>query len=111
PTLSYTDTKGKMSRSFPLHQAKEKEKKEKEEASAGHVGAHLEEAGPPVDHSEDPADQQIRDKEAKLGAVEPGMNVLQWDLRYPSATEVAGYHTPIAAGGLEDSVEGPVVVP
>jgi hypothetical protein len=64
-----------------------------------------------VDHSEEPADQQIREKEAKLAAIEPGMNVLQWDLRYPYATEVAGYHTPIAAGGLEDSVEGPVVVP
>jgi len=110
-TLSVTDAQGKMIRSFPLHLATEKEKKEKEQASAGQVGAHLEEAGPPVDHSEEPADQQIREKEAKLAAIEPGMNVLQWDLRYPYATEVAGYHTPIAAGGLEDSVEGPVVVP
>ncbi|PYI47212.1 MAG: hypothetical protein DMF10_07355 [Verrucomicrobia bacterium] len=110
-TLSFIDAQGKMIRSFPLHLATEKEKKEKEQASAGQVGAHLEEAGPPVDHSEEPAEQQIREKEAKLAAIEPGMNVLQWDLRYPSATEVAGYHTPIAAGGLEDSVEGPVVVP
>ncbi len=39
------------------------------------------------------------------------MNRLQWDLRYPYATEITGYHAPIAAGGLEDSVEGPVVVP
>src|SRR5438552_13392942 len=39
------------------------------------------------------------------------MNALQWDLRYPYATEVTGYHAPIAAGGLEDSVQGPVVVP
>ena len=110
-TLSFADAQGKAIRSFPLHLATEKEKKEKEQASAGQVGAHLEEAGPPVDHSEEPAEQQIREKEAKLAAIEPGMNVLQWDLRYPSATEVAGYHTPIAAGGLEDSVEGPVVVP
>ena len=110
-TLSFNDAQGKVIRSFPLHLATEKEKKEKEQASAGQVGMHLEEAGPPVDHSEEPADQQIREKEAKLGAVEPGMNVLQWDLRYPYATEVMGYHTPIAAGGLEDSVEGPVVVP
>jgi hypothetical protein len=110
-TLSFTDAQGKSIRSFPLHLATEKEKKEKEEASAGQVGLHLEETGPPVDHSDEPADQQLREKEAKLGAVEPGTNVLQWDLRYPSATEVAGYRTPIAAGGLEDSVEGPVVVP
>jgi hypothetical protein len=39
------------------------------------------------------------------------MNMLQWDLRYPYATEIAGFHAPIAAGGLEDSVQGPVVVP
>jgi photosystem II stability/assembly factor-like uncharacterized protein len=110
-TLSFNDPQGKVIRSFPLHLATEEEKKEKERASAGQVGAHLEEAGPPVDHSEEPADQQIREKEAKLAAIEPGMNVLQWNLRYPYATEVAGYHTPIAAGGLEDSVEGPVVVP
>src|SRR5207237_8460185 len=56
------------------------------------------------------AEHHSRRKEAQLAASEPGMNVLQWDLRYPSETEVARYHTPIAAGGLEDSVEGPVVV-
>jgi hypothetical protein len=39
------------------------------------------------------------------------MNRLQWNLRYPFATEITGYHAPIAAGGLEDSVQGPVVVP
>jgi photosystem II stability/assembly factor-like uncharacterized protein len=111
-TLSFTDAKGKVIRSFPLHLATEQEKKEKEKQTAAQIGMHLEEeAGPPVDHSGEPTDQQIREKEAKLAAVEPGMNVLQWDLRYPSATEITGYHAPIAAGGLEDSVEGPVVVP
>ncbi len=39
------------------------------------------------------------------------MNRFLWDLRYPHDTEITGYHAPIAAGGLEDSVEGPVVVP
>ena len=39
------------------------------------------------------------------------MNRLQWDLRYPYATEVTGYHAPIAAGGLDDSVAGPMVAP
>jgi len=29
------------------------------------------------------------------------MNKMQWDLRYPNATEVNGFHEPIAAGGLE----------
>ena len=34
------------------------------------------------------------------------MNRLQWNLRYPYATEVTGYHAPIAAGGLEDLWKG-----
>lgn len=34
-----------------------------------------------------------------------------WDLRYADATEVRGFRAPIAAGGLDDSIEGPTVVP
>ena len=71
----------------------------------------MENAAAEPDHSEEPTDQKIREKEAKLAAAEPGMNRLQWDLRYPYATEVTGYHAPIAAGGLEDSVAGPMVAP
>jgi len=47
----------------------------------------------------------------KLTAIEPGMNRFRWDLRHPDAPEVTGYHAPIAAGGMEDSVQGPQVVP
>jgi hypothetical protein len=72
---------------------------------------HLENVGTEEEHAEKSTDVKIREKEAKLAAIEPGMNRLQWDLRYPYATEITGYHAPIAAGGLEDSVEGPVVVP
>src|SRR5207245_7487277 len=72
---------------------------------------HLENAAEEAAESEKSTDQKIRDKEARLAAVEPGMNRLQWDLRYPYATEITGYHAPIAAGGLEDSVQGPVAVP
>ena len=110
-TLQFTDGQGKMIRSFPLHLATENEKKEKEQETEGLTGTHLGKPAPEVDHSGEPTDQQIREKEAKLAAIEPGMNALQWDLRYPYATEVTGYHAPIAAGGLEDSVQGPVVVP
>jgi hypothetical protein len=39
------------------------------------------------------------------------MNKFQWNLRYPDATEVNGFYTPVAAGGLDDTVEGPTVVP
>src|SRR5580692_1168908 len=40
-----------------------------------------------------------------------GANRFQWDLRYPDATEVTGFNPPIAAGGEEDEVSGPVVLP
>jgi photosystem II stability/assembly factor-like uncharacterized protein len=110
-TLQFVDANGKVIRSIPLHLATEEEKKEKEKESAAQIGLHLENPAAEVDHSEEPTDQRIREKEAKLAAIEPGMNRLQWDLRYPYATEITGYHAPIAAGGLEDSVAGPVVVP
>jgi photosystem II stability/assembly factor-like uncharacterized protein len=110
-TLQFVDANGKVIRSIPLHLASEQEKEEKEKESAAQVGLHLENPAAEIDHSEEPTDQRIREKEAKFAAIEPGMNRLQWDLRYPYATEVTGYHAPIAAGGLEDSVEGPTVFP
>jgi photosystem II stability/assembly factor-like uncharacterized protein len=115
-TLQFTDSQGKVVRSFDLHLATEKERKAKEKEEAALYGGgeqtskHQENAAE-VDHSGQSTDRQIREKEARLSAIEPGMNRLQWDLRYPYATEITGYHAPIAAGGLEDSVAGPVVVP
>ena len=112
-TLQFTDAQGKVIRSIQLHLATEKEKKDKEKAEGAAYGnavqasEHLENAAEEAAESEKSTDQKIRDKEAKLAAVEPGMNRLQWDLRYPYATEITGYHAPIAAGGLEDSVAGP----
>ena len=114
--LEITDPQGKAIRTINFHlaTAKEKEEKAKEEAEsqlAPETMKHEENAAAEPDHSGEPSDQRIREQEAKLGAIEPGMNRLQWNLRYPYATEVTGYHAPIAAGGLEDSVEGPVLVP
>jgi photosystem II stability/assembly factor-like uncharacterized protein len=110
-TLEFADAKGKVIRSIPLHLATAKEKEDKEHASAAQYGEHLENAAAEPDQSGKGTDEKIREKEAKLAAAEPGMNRLHWDLRYPYATEITGYHAPIAAGGLEDSVEGPVVPP
>ena len=39
------------------------------------------------------------------------MNVFQWDLRYPDATEVTGFEPSGSGGGLEDSLLGPQIVP
>jgi photosystem II stability/assembly factor-like uncharacterized protein len=116
-TLEFRDSEGKVIRRFPLHLATEEERKEKEkderigQASVEQTGKHEENATAEVDHSGENTDQQVREQEAKLSAIERGMNRLQWNLRYPYATEITGYHAPIAAGGLEDSVQGPVVVP
>src|SRR6185312_6532160 len=52
-----------------------------------------------------------RQADEKLTAVTAGFNHFQWDLRYPDATDVKGFQPPIAAGGLEDSVQGLTVVP
>ncbi len=43
--------------------------------------------------------------------IRPGMNRFQWDLRYAPAAEVRGFEPPIAAGGEEDTVSGPLVTP
>ncbi len=130
-TLTFSDAQGNLIRSFPLH-LKTKEEKAREEqqreAQAGEqpvtaaqgpkqpenpaqAGTHQENVAPEVDRTSEPSDQRIREKLEMLTAIEPGMNRFQWDLRYPNAPEVVGYHAPIAAGGLEDSVEGPIVVP
>ncbi len=47
----------------------------------------------------------------KRTGIKPGMNRFQWDLRYPDATEVKGFEPPVPAGGEEDTVVGPEVVP
>jgi photosystem II stability/assembly factor-like uncharacterized protein len=55
--------------------------------------------------------EQNADREERLTGIEPGMNRFQWNLRYPDATDVNGFHAPVAAGGLDDTVDGPQVVP
>jgi photosystem II stability/assembly factor-like uncharacterized protein len=89
--LEFTDAQGKLIRSIDLHLKKKEAKTSEEEA-------------------ETPAERK-KEQEEKLTSIEPGMNLFLWDLRYPDATEVEGFQPPIAAGGLDDTVEGPVVVP
>ncbi len=55
--------------------------------------------------------QQKQQADERLTAITAGSNSFQWDLRYTEATEVTGFQPPIAAGGLDDSVQGPTVVP
>ncbi len=48
---------------------------------------------------------------ARLTGITPGMNVFQWDLRYPDATEITGFEPSGSGGGLDDSLLGPQIVP
>ena len=41
----------------------------------------------------------------------PGMNRYQWNMRYPNAVEVKGFFVPGAAGGENDTLDGPEIVP
>jgi len=55
--------------------------------------------------------EEKQQADEKLTAITAGSNRFQWDLRYADATEVTGFQPPIAAGGLEDTVAGPTVIP
>ena len=93
--LEFLNSQGGMVRTFDLH-LKKKESKEQEKAEA---------------EAEKTPSQQKKEAEEKLTAIEPGLNRFQWNLRYPDATDVVGFEAPIAAGGLDDTVDGPVAVP
>ena len=56
--------------------------------------------------------QQAAELQRELTTIEPGMNRLQWDLRYPDATDVHGFVGTVPADTvLSESVAGPQVVP
>jgi photosystem II stability/assembly factor-like uncharacterized protein len=54
-----------------------------------------------------------RERQADFEAtgIRAGANRFQWDLTYPDAMGVTGFQPPIAAGGEEDQLSGPVVLP
>jgi Sortilin, neurotensin receptor 3, len=91
-TLSFTDSTGALIREFHLHlkdTTKTKTKAEKE-------------AETPIERRADALEE--------MTAIEPGMNRVQWNLRYADATEVQGFQAP-GDGDLNDDVDGPEVVP
>ena len=53
-----------------------------------------------------------RERQADFEAtgIQAGADRFQWDLRYPDATGVSGFQPPMAAGGEEDQLSGPVVL-
>jgi hypothetical protein len=92
-TLAFLDAGGATVRSFALHLKPKHAKKV-----------------PPEVRGEMDAIRQRALGLADLTAIEPGMNKFQWDLRYAPATEVAGYHEPLA-DDFPASVDGPTLVP
>jgi photosystem II stability/assembly factor-like uncharacterized protein len=91
--LSFLDAAGQTIRSFALHLA--------------HPAPKLSAA---VRDNRTPAEAYAAAQTRATG-ITPGNNRFQWNLRYPDATDVTGFWTPVAAGGLPDSVIGPTVLP
>ncbi|HEY9180793.1 MAG TPA: hypothetical protein VIO32_08735, partial [Candidatus Baltobacteraceae bacterium] len=92
-TLTFLDSSGKTVRTFNLHLRNKKEKRPPYMAIA--AMAH--------------ADQMAYELK-QATAIDPGMNLFQWDMRYPPATEITGYHIP-TSDDISDSVDGPTIVP
>jgi photosystem II stability/assembly factor-like uncharacterized protein len=92
-SLAFFDAGGALVRRFSLHLKTEEPKLSKAD-----------------EDNQTPAQKKAAQQE-KDTAISPGMNRFQWNLRYPDATEVTGYYVPIAAGGLDDEVDGPHVLP
>ncbi|HTV92371.1 MAG TPA: glycosyl hydrolase [Verrucomicrobiae bacterium] len=90
-TLTFKDAAGNVVRSFALH---------------------LKSGRKPEAPSEQyhPTEDKAR-AYARLTGIGPGMNVFQWDLRYPDAREVTGFEPSGSGGGLDDSLLGPQIVP
>ena len=92
-TLTFSDASGAVVRTFTLHPATKPPKE---------TPAQRDRFAPALR-----ADQALE----QLTGIVPGPNRFQWDLRYAPATEVRGFNPPVAAGGEEDTVDGPTVVP
>lgn len=101
-SLEFVDAKGKIVHRFHLHLATVKELAEKN----GKLKPN-----PNVEQRWPSSMSKIKKSRALLTAIEPGMNLFQWDLKYPHAVEVNGYHTPDAAGGIDNTVAGPQITP
>jgi photosystem II stability/assembly factor-like uncharacterized protein len=92
-TLTFRDESGKIVRTFALHLHDKHEKKPSAQTLIE------------MDHATTIA-RDLRESTA----IDPGANVVQWDLKYAPATEVVGFHMP-TADDFDDGVSGPTIVP
>jgi len=92
-TLSFLDAKGAVVRSFDLHFKDKHAKKTPDD-----VREKLD------------ANQKRALDLAEATAIEPGMNVFQWDLRYAPAEDAPGFRTDDTED-FPDKSDGPTIVP
>ena len=92
-SLSFLDDQGHLVRRFALHL---KTKKPKPIATI---------------HDNLTPSEAKRAADEKQTAISPGMNRLQWDLRYADATDVIGFEPPEDTDDLSADARGPVVNP
>jgi photosystem II stability/assembly factor-like uncharacterized protein len=92
-TLAFADANGRTIRSFDLHLRNKKERKPSAVQLANMDQAQI-------------MARDLRD----LTAVEPGMNLFVWDMRFPPATEARGAHA-FGTDDFSDTVDGPTIVP
>ena len=101
-SLEFLDAKGNVVHAFQLHLATAKQLA----AKSGKLKPN-----PNIEQRWPTSASKLRNSLALQTAIVPGINVFQWNLRYPHAVEVKGYHAPDAAGGIGNSVAGPTVTP
>lgn len=92
-TLAFLDSSGKTVRAFDLHLRNKKEKKLPRGAYAAMSDL-----------------EQMAYDLHKATEIDPGMNEFQWDMRYPPAADIRGYHMP-TSDDIVDSTDGPTIVP
>ncbi len=105
-SLAFFNPQGQLVRKFALHQETAEQKAQKAGKLTPQQKAKLTE-----DNSGEDASVQMNKDLSLLTAIAPGMNSFQWDLRYPYAVPVTGYHIPEPEGDLQNMLGGPTVVP
>ena len=93
-TLSFVDENGTTIRSFTLHPKSKKKEKELTDAQKDELDAIANRAN----------------AVKELTTVKPGMNVFQWDMLYPPATDVPGFRIS-PTDDFPDTGDGPTVLP
>ena len=92
-SLQFLDDHGNVVRDYTLHLKKKTPKL------------------PPVVADNLLPSQKKHNADEKLTAISPGMNSLQWDLRYADATDVIGFEPPEDTDGETANESGPLVNP